>query len=374
MAIDTIGLASLPIDEDIVQRLEQECTLRQGVRLSSGEVLYEITTGELKGSYDHRICFRIERSRWQAVHKAPPVRVPCAPYIYIEGSVHKAILGHNVYGGPVSFRAAAWWLIDSMTNLFQVELPVASFWEVRRIDVAEVYEFPSFEAISEYFRGLKAVDYPRRRVGFWDLTGLYWSGRTTTVKFYHKGPEFNKHDRPRLKKLFTLSELNELQIHANRLFRAEVEVKPEKLSYDFGQPPLVREVVDGYLYGIFDQEVDRVLKEGDSKVVDKVREARAVQQRLHELYGSRMANTLFGVWVQLATLGPKALRTSMTRSTYYKYCGMLKDAGCSWDATDLVLKEHSLVPSGFSLRRGSPWHLSAEHPVITQQLDRYRAS
>jgi II/X family phage/plasmid replication protein len=372
VAIDTLGIFSEPITEQLAQHLEQQCVLRQGTDLRTGEILYRLTSGFLEGSHDHRICFRVERSRWKTVKKGPPVRAFCQPYVYLEGSVHKAILGHNVYGGPRDFQETARWLVDTMMVLFRVELPLASSWTLKRVDTSEVYQLPSYEAVSEYFRGLNASDYPRRQINRYGLSGLYAAGRTTATKFYHKGVEFAKHDRSRLKRLLSASQLNELQELANKLIRVEVEIKSEKLDYDFGCAPRVEVIQNSYLDKVFDQETYRILRDGE-KEMETVREARAVQCRLNEIYNSRLAGILFGTWFQLSALGEEAVKTSMKRATFYLQRKQLIEAGCDWHGTDVILKEHSLIPPGFSLRRGSPWYLSDEHPKVIEEMSIYRS-
>jgi II/X family phage/plasmid replication protein len=378
--LDTIALATPSIPEEIAIALESRAVCRQANDLKTGEQLYSLVSGKIEGSYDHRMMYRIERERWVSKGNKPPERVPCEPFIHIEGSIHKSMLGHNVYGGTSDLKPAAQWLQHRIQDIIGIEFPLdAPWWKVRRVDVAHIYQMPSFEAVTEFFMGFKNGDFPRRKVTNHASESFYAAGRTTTVKAYHKGPEFSKNDRKRLSHLvklgtFSASELNSLQTLANQILRAEVEIKSKKLLYDFGYEPLVHEISTDYLNKTYDSELFKLLRIGDKKQMETVREAQAVQRRLHEVYSNRLASVLFGVWMQLSALGEDSYKRSAPRSTFYLQRKQLIDAGCSWHDTDVILKHHSLIPQGFSLLRGTQWHLNSEHERVTELLAPYRAA
>ena len=81
--LDTVKLISPYLPEADAERIERACVLRSAVEVSTGEVLYSLTTGSLEGSYDTRVSVRVEREEWQylpATEKSRGVsmRVPCA--------------------------------------------------------------------------------------------------------------------------------------------------------------------------------------------------------------------------------------------------------------------------------------------------------
>lgn len=366
MAIDTITLKSPYISSEIADVVKHECVLRQGLDLTTGEILYEITTGSLQGSYDNKISIKIEYTEY-----TKNGLVPSPPYITLEASVHKALLGHNVYGGPNSFKSSAEYLIKLVEDLIQVQLPSYKNWFVVRCDVAEVYKLPSFEAVQEWFKGLNAADYPRRSVTRYGLSGIYAQGSTTTLKFYHKGVEFNKHDRPRLKRIWKDDKLNSLQAYANKIVRCECEIKSRKLKYDFGHLPLVGELSDEYITNVHDVEVRRFLKEG-VKMMILVSNAHEVKARLYDMYKPALAGTLLGTWYQLTTLGEDSVKKSMAKPTYYRHLKKLKDACVSWHCTDVILeKKHSLIPQGFSPVRTDQRRIIEEDPQILELYNKY---
>jgi II/X family phage/plasmid replication protein len=367
MALDTVGIRSPYIHEELATKIENECVRRQGLDLKTGEIIYQITTGSLEGSYDHRISIVVRRERWKTVEKAQPIKVECQPYLDIEGSVHKALMGHNIYGGTTQFRVACCWLVHLVEELIGESLPNADIWEVYRVDNAEVFQLDSFETVSEWFRGTNTADYPRRSVTRYGLTGIYAQGSTSVLKFYHKGPEFIKHDRKRLSKLLPSEKLFELQELANSLIRVELEIKARKLKYDFGHLPLVREVTEEYLNGLLDAEVKRFLKEGVN-TMQLVKNATDVEKRLYESYKPQLAGTLLGTWFKLSTLGEDYVKKSLKKPTFYRQRKQLVDVGVSWKGTDVVLDKKPSLLDDFVPLRSNVRRLVIECPEVEAKL------
>ena len=386
MAYDTVCIKSPYMTEDAAYSVFNAAREREGVDLklsqrisiATGEVDYQITTGKLSGSYDSRISVRLDDTEVQVVKTGHdivssllrcgttkylnvPQRVSCEPYIYIEASVHKCMLGHNVYGGPEVFLDCVKWLVELVQAILGVELPLYEEWEVHRVDVAEVYRLQSFEACEEWFRGMKNCRFPRREKGIstYGSHGLFIAGETTAIKFYHKGPEFQIHDKARLKKFLDEEPLMDIISVANEIIRCEVEVRKRKLKYDFGgRVPLVGEVTDDYLNGVYDAEVRKLLREGKAGSQNKtVRRAQAVEKRLFTMYDDRLAGLLLGTWYKLSARGEEATRKNMNYETLRRHKRKLEDAGVAWTGTDVVVKMFELVPQDFAPVRTDPRRL-----------------
>lgn len=358
---DTIGIKSPYITREKAELIHKKCVRREGIDLSTGELIYQITTGSLEGSYDARISIRVDNKEWQVTEKPTemiikhlgdikslkvPELIETEWFVYVEASVHKAMLGHNIYGGPTDIQESIDWLVNKVSELLEVDLPVYTDWQIRRVDIAEVFELESYEACKEWFSILTNTSFPRRQVYRFGDTGLYAKGSSTTVKFYHKGVEFLKHDRCRLKKLLSSSALCNLMEKADCIIRAEVEVKAKKLEYDFGYLPKVNELKDEYFKQLYDTEVKKLLKEGDESM-KTVRRTKAVEMRLNKIYEERLAGILFGMWLRLSSVGEKAVKGSMSKATYYRNVKLLREAGVSWTGTDII-KTIELVPEDFS--------------------------
>lgn len=366
MAYDTIKLKSPSLDRQLVRRIEQQCLLRSGHDMATGQVLYEIFTGELLGSWDARISVIPKYDDFVINNSGRPVLRPCEPYLLIEASVHKVFFGHNVYGGPTDFQQVCSDFIVLLEKLLNAELPPARQWTVHRVDVALIYRLLK-AACKEFFDGVQLISFPRRKRGSakYDMA-VYFAGKTTTVKFYHKGTEFRAHERPRLRNFFmTLfthlygyddkanrerveKKINALQRLADNRLRVEVEIHSDKFQYDFGRNPRVEEVTDAYLQQVYDKEVEKLLREG-KQAMDTVRESRAVLRRLKNIYGDSAGSRLYGFWSSLCTLGDEVTREQFAKTVFYRNRKCLEDAGVSWRGTDVVVVANSsLVPVDFA--------------------------
>lgn len=204
MGIDTVKLRSPSLPHELADRLEQLSILKSGTDLFTGEELWSITTGELDGSYDSRISFRVMREDFVCDKNGTPQLQPCDPYIIVEASWPKVFHGQNVFGTIDHFQDSAEWFVDVLQRLFGLaddELPYAKHWEVRRVDWAEMFDLP-FSAVSDFFRCLAACKFPRRKLAKYGVHAIHAPGSTTTLRLYHKGPEFKEHDHAKLKRSF----------------------------------------------------------------------------------------------------------------------------------------------------------------------------
>lgn len=371
--LDTVKLESPKLDASVVSEIERRCILRSGVLIETGESIYEITTGHLSGSWDSRLSLRVMREEWRDVGGRVQL-VRCDPYILLEGSIHKAMLGHNIAGGPEALQPSCEWLCGDVAARLGVELPNASGWLLRRADWAECYRLPDFEAVEEYIWGLNSAEYPRRSVARYGRESIFAGGRTTAVKSYHKGPEFSKHDRPRLKSVIEDGQLAELQHYANEVLRWEVSVKAKKLDTDHEGKPRVDRVSDDYFRSLHYREVRRLVREGEADV-KTVRKQKDVRDRLLDVYDQRKAGLLLGTWHQLVTLGEYETRKHIPRTTWYRHKQLLSEAGISWIGSDVVIvPTRSSLPDDFSPTENSPYRLSGEDPAVAAKLAPYRAA
>jgi II/X family phage/plasmid replication protein len=372
--IDTVSIESPYIDEEIAQKIEKECIKREGVDMKSGEVLYRFTSEQLEGSYDSRIRIAVMRTQWRPGNEVSkvPYMVDCQPYLRVEGSIHKLLIGHNVWGGPQNFYLSVKYLVGFIESELGVCLPCVDDWKVLRVDVAEVFDLGSYEVVESYFRGLARVEFPRRQVYRYGLTGIFAPGSTTAVKFYHKGPEFFRHDNKRLCKIMKdKNKLFEIQEIANRILRVEVEVKKRKLKHDFGLVPQIVDVKDDYLNGIYQQEVGRMIREVRAEdIPEKVRNAEQVLERLNQVYGDSLSNVLFGTWSKFVAFGETYAKKTMSERTFYRHRKQLEQAGVAWHGTDMVIVDNMphMYPENFMPVLGDARRIDIQAPEVIEKL------
>lgn len=362
--IDTVVLETQSLSEKTANKIENLSISRFAVDFELNSMLYKITTKELKGSYDSRVRIVVKRdrieSKWDMrTNKTFGELVASEPYLRIELSLHKFILGHNIKGGSDDLVSQVKYVANKLNELLDVDLGNPDNFVVRRLDYARAYKLTK-KQIKGYFQGLNNAEYPRRRVLKYDDTGIYFPGFYTTLKMYDKGSEFKKHDKKFLKNILDEKELHRLEKMAENVLRIEVEIKSKKLKDMYNKKlPLVKEIDMTKIKEQFEVELMRVLKVSDKsrKLYNNIDE---VQRVLENNYSD--AHILFGTWFRLSTQGESIVRNSMAKSTYYRHLKKLKEVGVTWNHTNLKVVENNIVELEFN-------PLANKHEIITNEVE-----
>lgn len=388
MGLDTVRFKTPAMAPQLIRLVEAKGTHYQCIDNATGTTTWEFTRTNLRGSFDSRIMVKPMYVEFVHDRRGRPQERPCPPYLVIECSIPKAFHGHNIYGCIEDLPAAAQRLQGLMQDALGIPLPPSENWWVQRVDWAENFQL-HFEAVQEFFEGIYHVAFPRRKMQKYGREALFTPGTTTTIKLYHKGPEFEKNDRKRLFSVMrdrfhqcrpkdaepqwahdqASRKVAALQRLANNRLRAEVEIHAEKLDYDFGRKPRVREITAAYLQEVFDKEIRRLLREGKDAVT-KVRASTAVRDRLEAFYKPELAGRLHGFWLGLATHGEDDMKGRSTRATFYRQRKQLVDAGVSWLVTDqqLIERQGQKLPADFSPVRDNTRRCTGqvrERPALT---------
>lgn len=110
----------------------------------------------------------------------------------------------------------------------------------------------------------------------------------------------------------------------------------------------MEEVTDAYLEGVYDREVEKLLREG-KQGMDTVRNTQAVLQRLKNVYGDSNGMRLYGFWNVMCTLGDEDARKQLPKATFYRNRKLLEDAGVSWRGSNVfVVANDGALPADFS--------------------------
>lgn len=372
--LDTLKLESPPISEELAAKIEWWLRRRLGIENQTGEVVYERQSGSVKGSWESSVSVNVCRERFEMWKPPPgstarpqPFKVECEPYVVFEGSVHKAMIGHNVCGGPVDLAASVSWFVGDFGARVGHELPHWSEWFVLQIDWTEVFEFSEYAGVSQYIHALAIARYARRKPRRYGDETVMFPGTTTAMKFYHKGPEFEQNGHKKLATATNAAYAEQVQRKANNLLRVEVSIKSKKLKSQYGGNPHPQDVSPQWVTSLFMVEVARVLKEGASDM-EWIRNANEVEARLYEVYGAKLAGTLLGTWHRLAAHGDTAVRARLTKATYYRHRQQLADVGVSWISTDVYVRENSLIPRGFYPSLTDPRRVTGQDPLVSECL------
>lgn len=318
----------------ISQRLEK----RIGFDSENDLLLYQITSKSLQGSYDSRISIKVETQKFISVDqngKNVNYKINCSPYLRIELSLHKFFLGHNCYGGSDDLIYQVSGLYNWLNEYFDTVLPDYNNWIVQRLDYARVYKLPD---IDNFYRGFQTAYYPRREVIKFSEHSLYFPGSYTTLKLYNKEKEYYKHDRKRLRKVFSIDKLKELEHNIEGILRIELEFRSKKLKHIYEKRPKVSELNIEDIKQQFEIELQRIFKiKGDNMMTYNTNTS--VREQIYNNYKTSLANTLYGVWCQLSINGYDYVRQNTPDSTFYRYINQLKEIGIVWNNTDLHIQD-----------------------------------
>jgi len=377
--LDTIRVRSPYIGKSLAEHVEGFLKTRMAIDNATQREEYRFVSGSLQGSWESSIAVNVKRQEWRALRswgdlgaKAVTMLVECPPYLTVEGSVHKALLGHNVFGGPRDVAAATRWYLHTIASDAGCVFPDPAQWHYERVDWAWLFDLGDGASVSEYIQQLALARYPRRKVHRYADQTVMFSGTTTTWKVYWKGPEYEKHDRRRVLTVSGADQAEQLLQRAARSLRCELSVKAKKLEdlRENRQLPLVGEVSSEWLEELMAEETERIIHEGKEEM-ETVRQHQEVQKRLGEVYGTSLARRLFGTWIQMATMGEKNVKDHMNDATFYRQRKQLIAAGVSWLGADIHIRE-SAIPAGFTISRSSPFRLQEEAPEVIDALAPYR--
>jgi II/X family phage/plasmid replication protein len=189
--------------------------------------------------------------------------------------------------------------------------------------------------------------------------GIYLAGTTNTIKFYHKGSEFAKHDYKKIHKYLSreidlnlgssntvnlfakLSKNKEVLKNSQSILRVEIEIKKKHLDSLFGIDGIiqVKNIDDELCQMYFDSEINKLLQEkGSDEMI--YRNSNDVKNRLFDVYGQSLANILLGTWHNLSIHGEDYTKDLLDRRTFYRHKKQISEAQCSWISTDVVLKQY----------------------------------
>jgi len=371
---DTLKLRSPVVGQAMADTVGAKLYVRSAVRPEDGDVAYSYTHDNLRGSWENRISVKLQDAMVEEEPDEDGVVETLAGWrIVIEGSVHKAMLGHNVHGGPDRIVPAAGWFVDHVAALLGVELPPWQSWEVCQVDVADAYELPELAQI-ELVNDLMQRKYPKRKCWPYPNESVMWAGRVSSqsaIKVYRKGPEFLVH-RKHIKNRLTPSELLDLQTKADSLIRVETSIRARWFRRLLGRLPTIAECDDAMLRALHEGEIARILNEGQE--VQVTRDYESVKRLLQKRFQRRpdVAFDVLQTWMDLCVYGEDKARQGRARRTYYQHLIYLRECGISWYGGDVVHRE-SAIPSGFTLR-GNTFRQDEVSPAVEriQRLERYR--
>lgn len=376
MMYDTVVVNSPYLSPEQVYKVIEFCDRIQKMKMGSGELDYEFYVSEFStGSYDYRIRIKLMDKEW--VHYAgKTMKVDIERrYLRVECSLHKLIMGHNLFGGPKRVRESIAYLVKELEKCIGCNLPDYKLWTVDRIDVASVYDLGTYENAKEFLDRVKHVKFPRRTNVEIYKTSIAWRGYVSYHKHYLKYDEFIKHDYKVMRKKIlsridelygnrddfryikqekyknALIDLNLLKEKIKGLYRVETEIKKEKLK------DLFDESIIDYVYNNIKGDLrkgvyvflleDKILFEYARSVLENLfkdckegenMDDRKVLRIIEESYPN-MKNQLFATYTMLKNFGYDYAKSQMKERTFYYHLRKLRDMGIKWNSLGEIKKD-----------------------------------
>ena len=338
--------------------------------------------GRLKGSYENEMYVQVFEQE-DVVHTKmgfggdyTEKDVQCRPFVVIDGSAHKAQMGHNILGGPVTLHEAVKFLVEDLERFLGLPLPDYRLWTIERLDVSQCFFMGTEENVYTYLKAKEHVHFPQRKAGIvypenrlkgQPITGRLWgkpNGRSS-FKVYAKGPEFKLYGFKKYAERYGQECATMMQAWANPMLRFESHLrKPFLLQLTKGEPPTVMNLSMNDIYQKLFSDIEKINRPAheDSKIV---RTREAVHNRLRECesISSGMENTLKGLFARLITETESEIKASYkVKRTFQRHKAALIEAGIAWDGTELAELRDEVISNivNFVPRADSPNRVHGE--------------
>lgn len=332
--IDTLRITSPKIPMSEYDKFHKRLIFKTAYNVETSTSIYTFVSGNLQGSWDSNISINLDlevKEYCPALRRPVKTKYEDCFTITIEFSLQKFLDGHNVGQGYDDPNKALDILFNLIESYFDVKLPKKDNWIIKRIDIGFNFEL-SRDAKNQFFETYSKVNYPRRKKRYYEGSGLYYSGTTTTLKIYDKGIEFRKHDYRKLQRLMpeNMDELYNIAKYADNVIRFEVEFKIKKLN-DIGIH-FIKNYDKQKLLVEYDKEVEKIMKVKAETITNKSDE---VLDLLRHYESDRMARTVYSTWVMLATMEESEVKARMPKRTLYDHKAIMKKHNITWINSDL---------------------------------------
>lgn len=151
-------------------------------------------------------------------------------FLVVELSLPKFWYGHNIsllYGYFNALKE----LRRDIEKQLHLRLEIVNNWHLFRLDCCYTWYCQTQQNAELILESLQRLNYPRKKPHIYPKESLLFAGRTYSLKFYLKLPEFRKNDLPALKKAGAKIEwLNYLEEKAKAILRCEATLRRKYLK------------------------------------------------------------------------------------------------------------------------------------------------
>lgn len=195
--------------------------------------LFNPTTGELR----FRRLLGLAETDQQSFHREilwdiPGHYTPGDTFLTVEFSLPKFWYGHNIHllYDPIRPLVRFKQLLEKQLTLTRLKLPPVENWLLKRADLCYAWRCPHQQIAQAVLDSLKHLHYPRKKPHIFD-SGIMFTGRAYSIKFYLKLQDFKCHDMPALlKDNASLEWVNYLEHKAQGVLRYEATLRSQYLK------------------------------------------------------------------------------------------------------------------------------------------------
>ena len=359
--IDTMGFI-IPIPYKTYHYLTSKSIMTQRIDCSDGLVEFEYFNFDTLYSWNYRVKWKLSDKKFCYDPGLKKTFLEKGfPHLRIEFSAPKIMLGNNIQTITKEYADVAVHTVwKQFEKTFKVKLPSPEYWFLNRLDVCSNFILSSPEMVKELINYFQMLTYSRKDKETYGDTSVYFPSRHATLKIYHKGPEFKKHD---IKRFVDQFEGRRLLNIANNIIRVEGELKnrlryitAEYLTSCKPKRRLKEKIWNGYLlyYTTMDlldckEELERMLNIFLITKENKIMKSKEVLDKLRQNFTLEQADVFFGVYSIILTQGLKAARKSYTKNKMTRALQAYRSLGISFINSDASVIDAGLnIPHDFS--------------------------
>lgn len=331
--IDTVRFQTTtsPTDTEYIRSL---CTRALKDQNNGQDTIYRVFFGSFEiGSYSRAINIFFPKD---------------TKVMFFELSLPKFAFGNNV---QMLYRSEMPFVIDNLYAELSTKFgffPTPEEWEIQRIDYCYNWKFASELEMKEILNIIRLLEYPRKKKMPYD-TSVMFRGRTYSVKFYEKEPEFLRHDYAELTKLADkeiipneeiLTQAVQIAAQAKNMLRYEVSIRKQALLKLYDKQ-IIR--VDDIMNGRAPKEIlktylDKLLRYVNTNALNE----QSALDKLKLKYRYSKAYKLFNFYSDLYSedgLKKEILKQSYSRAQFYRNKRDLRLAGLGVPIQNTEIKD-----------------------------------
>lgn len=352
----------IPISYKTYHYLTSKSIMTQRIDCADGSVEFEYFNFNTSYSWNYRVKWKLSDEKFVYDPGLKKTMLESGfPHLRIEFSAPKIMLGNNIQTITKSHADIAVHTVRiQFEKTFNIKLPSPENWFMYRLDVCSNFILPSEKMVKELINYFQMLTYSRKDKQIYENECIYFPSRHATLKIYHKGPEFKKHD---IKRFVDQFEGRRLLNIANTIIRVEGELKgrlhyitAEYLTSCKPKRRLQEKVWNGYLlyYTTMDlldckEELDRMINIFLITKENKIMKAKNVHDKLRQNFTLEQADVFMGIYSVILTQGLKNARKIYTDNKMARALRAYRSLGISFINSDASVIDAGLnIPHDFS--------------------------